>query len=142
MRDLSKEDLEALARLGLRRAPVQDTALASRVNLDMEFKDTLKASKFTLKFVAFKTPSTKSDSKPLPKELYFSFKFFTFVSCMTEPVALHNSGNDVKIGTHYYLVLPDTLRLMSRSSGKDKVADIEQVLDSALQQVYEVPAAD
>lgn len=61
---------------------------------------------------------------------------------MTEPVALHNSGNDVKIGTHYYLVLPDTLRLMSRSSGKDKVADIEQVLDSALQQVYEVPAAD
>ena len=57
----------------------QESKLAdSNLNLELEYNDVLKASKLTLKFVAFKTPTSGTT---LPSSLFFTFKFFTYQAC-------------------------------------------------------------
>jgi hypothetical protein len=96
--------------MGLKRDPVSESRLIDNLNMDLEYNDSLRASKIILKFVAFKTPT--SSAAPLPASMFFTFKFFTFTACQTESVALHTVDSQIKLGTQYCLVLPDTLRLM------------------------------
>jgi hypothetical protein len=44
--------------------------------MELERNDGLKESAFTIKFVAYKTPS--SGKRAIPDKLFFIFKFFTF----------------------------------------------------------------
>lgn len=51
---------------------------------------------FSVKFVAFKTPS--ASVKPLPTKIFFTFKFFTFAAVQTESVELH-SDSELKLAS-------------------------------------------
>jgi len=52
--------------------------------MDLEMGDTHKANVFTIKFVAFKTPTSVGSGpnakKTLPSRLFFTFKFYTFTA--------------------------------------------------------------
>ena len=51
--------------------------LSKEPKMDLEYNDAFKASTFSFKFVAFKTPMhLPSDSMNLPSKIYFTFKFF------------------------------------------------------------------
>jgi hypothetical protein len=83
--------------MGLRRDPVGESRLVDNLNMDLEYNDALRASRMTFKFVAFKTPT--SAAAPLPTSLFFTFKFFNFTACQTEPVALHTVDDKIELGT-------------------------------------------
>lgn len=112
--------------MGLRRDTVQESRLGNQADMELEYNDALRASRVTLKFVAFKTPTSGT---ALPTSLFFTFKFFNNPACQTEPAQLHTSDQAIKLATQYYLVLPDTLRLLKQGNKPD----FETVLDSALQ---------
>lgn len=62
--------------------------LASEPRMDVEVNDAYKASTFTFKFVAMKTPMVLNTPQPIPSKLYFTFKFFTFKSVHSETCLL------------------------------------------------------
>ena len=125
-----------MARLGLANSMAAEAHLNPQVNLELEYNDALRASRFTFKFVAFKTPT--STEHQLPKDLFFTFKFFTKQTAQTEIAKLHSKDGQIKLAQQYYLVLPDTLRLMANS----QKPEFETVLDSALQVSYDVSASE
>lgn len=78
-KDLSQEDRQTLAKLGLMNISSANlNNIKSNLNIDLELSDSLKRSNVTIKFVAFKTPSTSSAA--FPKSLFFTLKFFTFTT--------------------------------------------------------------
>lgn len=78
-KDLSQEDRQTLAKLGLMNISSANlNNIKSNLNIDLELSDALKRSNVTIKFVAFKTPSTSSAA--FPKSLFFTLKFFTFTT--------------------------------------------------------------
>lgn len=82
-RELSRQDRLALMKLGVGRGilepETEQSLLASEPQMDVEMKDPFKASTFTFKFVAFKTPiNLPSDAMTLPSKLFFTLRFFTF----------------------------------------------------------------
>lgn len=58
--------------------------------MDLEHNDSLKATKFSVKFIAFKTPTSYEHA--LPRNLFFTFKFFSFQASQTEAVTLLNKS--------------------------------------------------
>ena len=80
-------------------------------NLDMkkEMEPTFKASRFSVHFTSFKTPSTGMDSSKLPSKFVFKFRFFTFEEEVTAPMQLvsdtYVDGNKpvINAGVAYYL---------------------------------------
>lgn len=54
--------------------------LASEPRMDVEVNDPYKASTFSFKFVAVKTPMVLNTTQPIPQKVYFTLKFFTFKS--------------------------------------------------------------
>ena len=65
--------------------------------------DMLSEHLFSVKFVAFKTPSAQVEGLPMPKRVYFCFKFFTFSVLQTQPVWLNTSDGSLKFNQQYYL---------------------------------------
>jgi hypothetical protein len=74
---------------GILDPETESQLLASEPKMDIEVTDPYKASTFTFKFVAFKSPlHLPSDSMTLPSKVFFTFKFFTFKQIQTETVLL------------------------------------------------------
>jgi hypothetical protein len=108
-KELSQEDKQALAKLGLMNInSAKLDNIKNNVNLDLELNDALQRSNVALKFVAFKTASTSTSS--FPKSLFFTLKFFTFTTIQTDLVNLHYE-KEIKPANQYYLVLPDQLKM-------------------------------
>ena len=53
-----------------------------------EYSDSLRANQIVFEFTNFKTPSTLLGVK-LPRNLFFTFKFYSFRPVQTEVVELH-----------------------------------------------------
>lgn len=105
------------------------------VNMDLEKNDVLKEALFSMKFVAFKTPSA-SKARVIPKKLFFIFKFFSYKNIQTEEVTLYSQNSQaLKNGTQYYLVVPSEME-------KNKLSqkEYESVLESALTEKFEISA--
>ena len=62
--------------------------LATEPRMDFEVNDPYKASTFSLKFVALKTPMIMNTVSPLPSKVFFTFKFFTFKEVKSETCIL------------------------------------------------------
>lgn len=79
----------------------------------------LNESVFTIKFVAFKTPSAMKAAMPI--KFYFSFKFFTEAPIETPTVIINNDKPEegLKFATQYYLVVPEQLRLQELKRAND-----------------------
>ena len=58
--------------------------LATEPRMDFEVNDPFKASTFTFKFVALKTPMILNTVSAIPQKLFFTFKFFTFKEVKSE----------------------------------------------------------
>lgn len=71
-----------LLRLGIGKhlldPETESKLLASEPRMDVEANDPYKASTFSFKFIALKTPLVMNSTTPIPSKLYFTFKFFTF----------------------------------------------------------------
>ena len=62
--------------------------LASEPRMEVEMHDIYKASTISFKFVALKTPIILNPDTSVPQKIYFTFKFFTFKTVITEKVAI------------------------------------------------------
>ena len=87
------------------------------VNLEIENNDVLKANLFSIKFVGLNTPSSMPPTlENLPKQLYFTFKFYTFQHVQTEAASLTTTKSieegkldvgKIDLAKKYYLVQED-----------------------------------
>lgn len=67
--------------------------MSSEPRMENEVNDPYKASTLSFKFVAFKTPVSlfgvdATSDIVIPQKMYFSFKFFTFQSIVSEKVVI------------------------------------------------------
>ena len=94
----------------------------------------LKEAVVTLKFVSVKTPQATKIA-PMPTNLFFIFKFFTYPNTQTNPVKIYQNQVEDKLkkGHMYYLISPDSMQ-----KNLHQMKDMEAVLESALSEEYKI----
>ena len=81
--DLSRDDEIAFVKLGIKEEILKSYSY-EEPELEIEKKNPLQASDFTIRFVAFKPPLALPFGQWVPRRMYFKFNFFTFPEKLTE----------------------------------------------------------
>lgn len=82
---------------GLLDPTTEAKLIASEPRMDLEFTDPLRASTVTISFAAYKMAAKIDADIPIPRRMYFTYKFFTFPITRTGIVSLYDkSSSDEK----------------------------------------------
>ena len=75
--DISRDDEIAFVKLGISN-DLHRSDYRALPRMELEKTDTMQASDFEIKFIAFKPPLNLPDGLVVPRRFYFTMNFFTF----------------------------------------------------------------
>ena len=135
--DLTRDDEMAFIKLGIKDEILRHDTL-DEPELEIECKNPLKASEFTIRFIAFKPPLAMPFGQSVPRRFYFKFHFFTFAETTSEACEIKDPEGRTDLtrelipGQQYLLEKVGKGRLQDYKS-----VDSEFLIDSSVSKIYD-----
>jgi hypothetical protein len=94
--DLSRDDEIAFVKLGIKDEILKAESIEEPL-LEIENRNPLKASEFSIRFIAFKPPLAMPFGQTVPRKMYFKFHFFCFPETRSEICVLKDTDGRIDL---------------------------------------------
>ena len=136
--DLSRDDEIAFVKLGIKEE-ILKSYWYDEPQLEIEKKNPLQASEFSIRFIAFKPPLAMPFGQWVPRRMYFKFNFFTFPEKITESCILRDPDGKNDFTRE---LIPGQQYLLERISKNKSIDEYRSVetqfeIDSTLSKIHD-----